>query len=78
MPNRLPKGVVQFAGYLLLKYGLNYKAMVRDEKNYDQETWKQLRAKIRKFISIEEQFDKWAAANNVDVDQLNLDEYDSD
>lgn len=75
---RLPKGVVKFATYLLDTYGLNYKDMVKDEKNYDQETWKQFRAKIRKFMSIPEQFNVYLKQRNLDPDNLGWTEYDSD
>ena len=37
------------------RYGFNYGAMARDKKNHYQETWRQLRAKCRKFLSIPEQ-----------------------
>lgn len=56
---RLPKGIVEFVSYLIDKYGLDYKKMAKDRKNYDQETWRQLRAKCRKFMSIPEQFSKF-------------------
>ncbi|KAG4076116.1 hypothetical protein HA402_011462 [Bradysia odoriphaga] len=75
---RLPKGVVKYASYLLDKYGLNYKAMVKDEKNHDQETWKQFRAKIRKFMSIPEQFNVYLKRKNLDPENLPWSEYDSD
>lgn len=76
--NRLPKGVVSFAGEMLLKYGLNYAAMAKDEKNYDQETWRQFRSKLRKFMCIAEQFGPFLAQNEVDITQLDLDEYCTD
>lgn len=75
---RLPKGVVAFASYMITKYGLNYKAMVRDEKNYDQETWRQFRAKIRKFMCIPEQFGPFLTQSNINIEQLDLDEYGTD
>lgn len=53
---RLPKGQVKFVSYMIDKYGLNYKKMAKDMKNYDQLTWRQIRAKCRKFMSIPEQF----------------------
>ncbi|KAK5640535.1 hypothetical protein RI129_011346 [Pyrocoelia pectoralis] len=53
---RLPDGQVRYLIYLMKKYGDDYKAMVRDKKNYNQETWKQIRAKIDKFKSIPEQY----------------------
>lgn len=56
---RLPKGQVEWITYLMDKYGTDYKAMVRDKKNYNQETWKQLRAKIKRFKSIPEQYHKY-------------------
>lgn len=56
---RLPKGQVEWITYLMDKYGSDYKAMVRDKKNYNQETWKQLRAKINRFKSIPEQYSKY-------------------
>lgn len=56
---RLPKSQVEWITYLMDKYGTNYKAMARDKKNYNQETWKQLRAKIKRFKSIPEQYYKY-------------------
>ncbi|KAG5680065.1 hypothetical protein PVAND_009593 [Polypedilum vanderplanki] len=56
---KLPKNQVKIISYFMDKYGLNYKAMVKDYKNYDQETWRQFRQKIRKFMSIPEQFAKY-------------------
>ncbi|RVE54225.1 hypothetical protein evm_001052 [Chilo suppressalis] len=52
----LPKGQVEFITYLLDKYGHDYKAMSRDKKNYYQETWKQLRAKVKTFMGIPKQY----------------------
>ncbi|KAB0792359.1 hypothetical protein PPYR_14318 [Photinus pyralis] len=56
---RLPDGQVRYLIYLMKKYGDDYKAMVKDKKNYNQETWKQIRAKIEKFKSIPEQYCKY-------------------
>ena len=56
---RLPKGVIKMISYFIDKYGLNYKKMAKDVKNYDQETWRQLRAKCRKFMSITDHFSKY-------------------
>lgn len=53
---RLPKGVVKEVSYYMDKYGLDYKAMARDSQNHYQETWRQIRAKCRKFMSISDQF----------------------
>lgn len=69
---RLPKGQVKFISYLIDKYGLNYKKMARDIKNYDQETWRQLRAKCRKFMSITDHFSKYLTERNLvdtEIDQ---------
>lgn len=53
---RLPNSQVEWITYLLDKYGDDFKAMARDRKNYYQETWKQIRAKIKRFKSIPEQY----------------------
>lgn len=76
---RLPKGVVQQLTYFLDKHKLNYKAMVTDRRNHDQWTWKQFRMKIRKFMSIPEQFNKYLEKKNMKTDEsLPWPEYDSD
>ena len=62
---RLPRGIVKFVSYLIDKYGLNYKKMAKDHKNYDQETWRQLRQKCRKFMSIPEQFSVYLSDRNL-------------
>lgn len=56
---RLPNGQVNFITYLLDKYGEDYKAMARDKKNYYQLTWKQIRAKIKTFKGIPEQYNEY-------------------
>ncbi|XP_015184125.1 PREDICTED: nucleolar protein 16 [Polistes dominula] len=56
---RLPNGQVEFITYLLDKYGEDYKAMARDKKNYNQLTWKQIRAKIKTFKGIPEQYNEY-------------------
>ncbi|KAB7506343.1 Nucleolar protein 16, partial [Armadillidium nasatum] len=53
---RLPERTVEYLTYLLDTYGEDYKAMSQDGRNYDQETWKQLRAKINKFKSCTDQY----------------------
>lgn len=75
---RLPKGVVAHLSYMMDKYKLNYKAMVMDKKNYDQWTWKQFRAKCRRFMSIPEQFDVYLQSRNLDNETLDWNEYESD
>lgn len=74
---RLPKGIVEQLSYFLDTYQLNYKAMINDRKNYDQWTWKQFRMKIRKFMSIPEQFDLYLKNRKINRENLG-DEYDSE
>lgn len=66
---RLPKGQVKFISDMIDKYGLNYKKMAKDVRNYDQETWRQLRAKCRKFMSIEDHFAKYLSERDL-VDSI--------
>lgn len=78
---RLSKGIVKQVSYLIDKYGLNYKKMAKDIKNYDQETWRQLRAKCRKFMSIPEQFSKYLAERDLvenEVDESKWQETNTD
>lgn len=77
-PFRLPKGVVAHLSYMMDKYKLNYKKMVTDSKNYDQWTWKQFRAKCRRFMGIPEQFDVYLESKNLNKDTLDWTEYESD
>ncbi|XP_039296495.1 nucleolar protein 16 [Nilaparvata lugens] len=67
---RLPNSTVQQLTYYLDKYGEDYKAMAKDPKNYYQETWKQLRAKVKQFKGVPEQFEKYLAerAKKMEVD----------
>lgn len=62
---RLPKGQVEWITYLMDKYGRDYRCMVRDSRNYKQETWSQLRAKIRKFKKIPEQYSLYLKERNM-------------
>ncbi|XP_050295184.1 nucleolar protein 16 [Anthonomus grandis grandis] len=62
---RLPKSQVEWLTYLIKKYGTDYKAMARDSKNYYQETWKQLRQKIRTFRKIPEQYEEFLRESGV-------------
>jgi hypothetical protein len=66
----LPKGQVQWISYLMDTYGLNYKLMAKDKKNYYQETWRQLRAKCRKLMSIPKQFAKYLEERNLLEDDI--------
>ncbi|XP_055922992.1 nucleolar protein 16 [Eupeodes corollae] len=74
---RLPKGLCTVLTYFIDKYQLNYKAMVNDRKNFDQWTWKQFRMKIRKFMSIPEQFNLYLKEREIDRESLG-NEYDSE
>nr|CAD7590260.1 unnamed protein product [Timema genevievae] len=56
---RLPSTQVQWLSYLMDKHGENYKAMARDGKNYYQDTWRQIRAKINRFKGIPEQYNEY-------------------
>uniref|UniRef100_A0A1A9ZUM5 Nucleolar protein 16 n=1 Tax=Glossina pallidipes TaxID=7398 RepID=A0A1A9ZUM5_GLOPL len=76
---RLPKGVVQHLIYFLDKYQFNYKAMVMDRRNHYQWTWKQFRSKIKQFMSIPEQFNKYLLKKNLPINEkLPWPEYESD
>ncbi|XP_055688075.1 nucleolar protein 16 [Lutzomyia longipalpis] len=73
---RFSKGQESLISYYLDKYQLNYRAMVNDRKNIEQETWKQLRRKIRKFLTIQEHVDKYLKARN--LERLSLEEETDD
>lgn len=76
---RLPKNSIDHLSYFLDKYKFNYKAMVTDRRNYLQWTWKQFRMKIRKFMSIPEQFDEYLKKRNLKPGEKPVwEEYDSD
>lgn len=67
---QLPNSHVEWITYLMKKYGTNYRAMARDKKNYNQETWKQIRSKINRFKTIPEQYNKFLEENNLDVNDF--------
>lgn len=52
--------------------------MVMDKKNHDQWTWKQFRAKCRRFMAIPEQFDVYLQSRDMNKDSLDWTEYESD
>ncbi|GAB1860090.1 Nucleolar protein 16 [Camponotus japonicus] len=62
---KLPKGQAQFLTYLIKRYGEDYKAMSRDKKNHYQLTWKQIRAKIKMFNGIPEQYNEYIQNDSV-------------
>ncbi|XP_061714257.1 nucleolar protein 16 [Cydia pomonella] len=73
----LPKGQVEYLTYLLDKYGHDYKAMARDKKNFYQETWKQIRAKIKTFMGIPKQYGEYLKARGLldkEIDEKELQE----
>lgn len=69
---RYSKGQAELIAHYLDKYQLDYKRMVRDTKNYDQETWRQLRAKIRRFLDIPEHVNAYLKERN--MERLTLEE----
>lgn len=78
---RLPNSQVEWITYLMDKYGTDYKEMAKDKKNYYQETWKQLRAKIKRFKSIPEQYSKYLEERGLSAEQFdgeNEQDIDSD
>ncbi|XP_016931208.4 nucleolar protein 16 [Drosophila suzukii] len=76
---RLPKGVVKELTYFLNKHKFNYKAMVADRKNFNQSTWRQFRLKIRRFMSIPEQFNVYLEQQKLPVGvKPEWEEYESD
>ncbi|KAK2173769.1 hypothetical protein NP493_850g01034 [Ridgeia piscesae] len=56
---RLSEPDVRYCIYMMEKYGEDYKAMAKDLKNYYQDTPKQIRSKIRTFMSIPEQYNEY-------------------
>ena len=62
---RLPNSQVEFLIYLMDKHGEDYKAMARDKTNYNQLTWRQIRAKIKLFKGIPEQYNEYLKNKNV-------------
>lgn len=53
--------------------------MVADRRNYLQWTWKQFRMKIRKFMSIPQQFDEYLKQRNLKPgEKPSWEEYNSD
>jgi len=75
---RLPKSQIEYLTYYLNKYGSDYKKMAKDKKNVNQETWKQIRAKIRRFRGIPEQFNKYLTESGKNINEFNSDDNDDD
>lgn len=68
---RLPKSYIKKLDYFLDKYKFDYDASVRDHQNYDQWTAKQFRQRIKKYVSITEQFSQYLEARNLTTDDVN-------
>ncbi|XP_072759779.1 nucleolar protein 16 [Anoplolepis gracilipes] len=62
---KFPKEQAQFFTYLIKKYGEDYEAMSRDKKNHYQLTWKQIRAKIKMFKGIPEQYNEYLQNDSI-------------
>ncbi|BFY97757.1 hypothetical protein BsWGS_00797 [Bradybaena similaris] len=58
-----------FCVYMMDKYGEDYKAMARDDRNYYQETPKQIQRKINRFKSIPEMYSVYADAKQASNSQ---------
>ncbi|KAG5889943.1 hypothetical protein JTB14_018838 [Gonioctena quinquepunctata] len=71
---RLPKNQLERLAHLMKTYGNDYKAMERDKQNYNQETWKQIRQKIKRFMSIAKEHNKYL--DNINLDLFRFDELD--
>ncbi|XP_055375468.1 nucleolar protein 16 [Condylostylus longicornis] len=71
---RLPKGHIKELIYFLDKYKLDYNAMVRDRRNFYQLTAKQFRSRIKKFMSIPEQFNEFLAERNIQPEEFDWEE----
>ena len=56
---------VKWISYCMDKHGDDFKAMASDPKNVWQETPKQIRQKVLKFVSIPEQFAVYAKKNGL-------------
>uniref|UniRef100_A0A0B7A1E4 Nucleolar protein 16 n=1 Tax=Arion vulgaris TaxID=1028688 RepID=A0A0B7A1E4_9EUPU len=59
-----------FCVHMMDKYGENYKAMAQDERNYYQETPKQIQRKINRFKSIPEVYNIYAEARQGEASRL--------
>ncbi|XP_070540666.1 nucleolar protein 16-like [Ptychodera flava] len=61
---KLSRPEVSYCTYMMEKYGEDYKAMAMDERNYYQDTPKQIRQRINKFKSLPDQYNKYLAEKN--------------
>uniref|UniRef100_A0A182W3B2 Nucleolar protein 16 n=1 Tax=Anopheles minimus TaxID=112268 RepID=A0A182W3B2_9DIPT len=52
---RIARSMVRKITAMIDRYGFNYQAMAKDRSNYEQETWRQFRSKVRRFLRIPEQ-----------------------
>lgn len=68
---RLPKSYITNLNYFLDKHKFDYDSCVKDRQNYDQWTAKQFRQRIKKYISITEQFSQYLVTRNLTMDDVN-------
>jgi len=61
---RLADPEVKYCIYMMERYGEDYKAMARDDRNYYQDTPKQIRRKINSFKSLPEQYNEYLSIKN--------------
>lgn len=71
---RLPKCQIKEISYFMERYGLNYSLWTKDSKNFNQLTWRQYRAKCRKFMNISEQFGAYLEERNLVESEINADD----
>lgn len=68
---RLPKSYINNLNYFLDKHKFDYDSCVKDRQNYDQWTAKQFRQRIKKYISITEQFSQYLVSRSLTMDDVN-------
>ncbi|KAL5274787.1 NOP16 family protein [Megaselia abdita] len=68
---RLPKSYINKLNYFLDKYKFDYDSMFKDFKNYDQWSAKQCRQRIKKYMTIQEQFANYLLSRNLTIEEVN-------
>lgn len=68
---RLPKSYINNLNYFFDKYKFDYDSSVKDRQNHDQWTSKQFRQRMKKYVSITEQFSQYLASRNLTMDDVN-------
>ena len=69
---------IKFCAYMIEKHGDDYQAMVRDKANHYQESAGQIRAKIKKFLSIPDHLRVYQKAKEIAEANLDDDSMDQD